>query len=314
MTNPFFLKSTSIFLSGLFAATSAFADEPYETNNDGFYAGGHVELEASSDTYGQHRDVRGEALIGWSSGDFQFGVGIHDRLDLTAGDSLTDDIAEQLFFVASLGRFVVSYKPNGTNIYGAGNIVGEDYFEMDDATDNVIPLVRVDYATENFHLAFSQELDDADEWEVGLATAVGGNFVRAGFANETLDFFVMTGRDMGTFEYHVAAMIDFDDGGFDDHIGASLFWDLGPATSVGMNVSYAPSENALQSYGLMAWHELGNGTVLRAEWTAEPWHGYSDIEVGILIPFGKRPPAAYERHTNKEFYRKFGFTAHQHGG
>lgn len=273
-----------------------------------FFFGGHVELEAGAccgnPTFSNDTSLRGEVILGYSRDNVIVGVGASlMRSDLSDND-------DPFFGLVHVGNVTVTYG----DIYGAGNMVGEDYFDMDDSTTLNTGTLRIDYAGAHFHLAVSAEIDDPGdaEFELGFATSIAGNFVRIAYEADGKDLTFMTGRDMGDWGYHFVAMNDLDADGWSDQLGLTLLYDVTPEFTVAGNIALSPGEG-LHSYGFMAWYEM-NDMTFRAQITKNLAFGSdnTDIEVGLVIPFGDKLPAAYERQANKEFHSGYGFFENQH--
>lgn len=292
--------AASIILCSAFPALAEFSfggDVTFELDRE--YASGSL---ITSDV-----NVRGEVVAGYDTGTIFVGGGLRfrgttDNLDITEDD---------LFLIVGYGPATLSYG----SMYGAGNIVTEDYFLWNDATGFTDDNLRLDLNFDNIQLAVSHGLNDADSLELGLATEIAGNMLRVGYEVGTQDLFMLTGRDLGQWGYHFGALFDLDDGGFGNQIGGTVLYDINDHTTVAANLAYSPG-NGLHSYGVIGWYELDYAKVfgqhplsLRAEYSVREADDTSTFELSLNVPFGQTPPASYQRAANKEVFRGFGFTS-----
>lgn len=277
--------------------------------------GGFLQLERRAYQYpwvdgwvDQHTSSRGDVSLGYSFDDLTVAVGASWNTTLGEGDPLVDWPDDR--------RFLVSYGPATLtygDMYGAGNMLSEDYFTMSDTTDNNDHNLRLDLELENFHLAISNDLERNDELEIGIATQALGHFVRIGWEADRADLGVIVGKDMDGWGYHLATLQDLDSSDpEDDQVAATLLYDVNDNLRLAANIVLDVDMNV---YGrsLAAWYELdtpneGLGPVtFRIAYDELAQWNEKQITFAIDVPFGKPLPAAYERRERKRFVSGYGF-------
>lgn len=286
------------------------------------FFGGYLTLEHDSERFTSgppavdYGNIRGETLIGYQNNNFTIAGGLSfTESDHPFGSGIEID-HEDLFGLVSFNNITLTFG----HFYGAGNVVSEDYFGLDDVTSEDDDTLRVDYDGGKFHVAASYSFE-AEEWELGLSTKIGDQFIRAGYESDSEELFVLTGREFGNWGYHLAGVYDFDFSGAPPflsrgQIGATLLYNFNSDFSVAANVAFDVDQLDLHSYGIIGWYEFGSpfGSLgqptLRIEYVEEilgqPFE-FKSIEVSLVIPFGKSTPAGYERQPNKEEFKNFGF-------
>ena len=256
-----------------------------------------------------YNDLRGEVSATYQFDRVTIGAGLKFETEL-GEDDFEFEPEENLFFLLNSGAVTLTHG----SFYGAGNMLSEDYFLMDDTTEDHDKTLRVDLEQDGLHIALSVPLDDTEEWELGVATQAFGHFLRLGYEADSQDLGVIIGRDMGRWGYHLTTLQDLDDNGWgDDQIGATLLVDLTDDLRVAGNVNYATENLELMHYSLAAWYQLSDDkgslgpVTLYAEYNKDLDWDEQYFSVGIDIAFGNQAPAAYERRERKEFVSGFGF-------
>ncbi len=172
-------------------------------------------------------------------------------------------------------------------------------------------MTRIDLALDNVHLAFST--DDGDDTEWGLSTMLGDYFLRAGYETDAKDLQIAVGRDMGGWGFHTVYHNDLDDSGSADQLAGTLLYDVSKSLRVAGSVAIN-GDRELDSYGLIAWYEFGEGVsssfgpaTLRLQYVDDINSDNKSIELAINLPFGNQAPSFYERNAKKEDYSGFGY-------
>lgn len=289
------MKLKTLLLASSVAATSAMPAAAeinfggwmgYETNN---YNGAW-----GTENY-QH--LRLDGLLSYDSGDFVLGVGVAHDFASYDGDPFTSD-DDGIYYLLGYGDVTVTFG----EFWGAGNIFPEDYFGMDDTTSKSDETLRVDFAYNGQQFAISYDTDsgDSNDFELGYRGSFYGFDVVVGYEGDTEDLGVIVGQDMGNWGWQVATIQDLDGTPNNDHYGATVFYDVMEGLSVAANYA-VEGDGDLEGWGVVATYDLGIGTV-KAEYLK---HGYGDsnIEVGIVIPFGATQPSADARFSLKEYNR-----------
>lgn len=280
-----------------------------------FIYGGFLQLERRAyqypwvDGWTDHStSSRGNIALGYQLDDLTVAMGANWNTTLGEGDPLIDWPKDRTFLL-SYGPATLTYG----DMYGAGNMISEDYFTMSDATDDQDHTLRLDLALENFHLAISNDLERRDELEIGLATQGFGHFVRVGYESDTGDLGVIVGKDMGGWGYHLATLQDLNDSDpEDDQVAATLLYDVNDNLRLAANIVL---DSDLNVYGrsLAAWYELDTPSdrmgpvTLRIAYDEMRVWDEKQLTLGIDVPFGKPLPAAYERRERKRFVSGYGF-------
>lgn len=252
--------------------------------------------------------ARGNVALGYEFQDLTVAMGVNWNTTLGDGDPLID-WEDDRYYLISYGPATLTYG----DMYGAGNMIGEDYFTMSDATDDNDHNLRLDLDLTHLHLAVSQDLEREDELEFGLSTTVFGHFVRAGYEADTFDLGLIIGKDMGRWGYHLATLQDLEDEDPEnDQWGATLLYDVSENLRLAANVTFN-EHGDLHGRSLAAWYELaapgqGIGPVtLRLAYDEHRIWDEKQVTFAIDVPFGKALPAAYERRERKRFVTGYGF-------
>lgn len=284
------------------------------------FIGGDVTLEvdferfANDDETESRLNVRGEVAVGFKNDVALIGVGIaSEERDLSDNDDAAID-DDDLLLVGAYGPATVTYG----NIMGAGSITGEDYFYFGDATSRDTGNLRLDYASPWGHFALSYETEDDysenDPFEIGVATKLSGNFLRAAWENDSEDLHVITGRELGAWGYHAAVLWDFRDTDINSQIGGTALYSVNDQLMFAGNLAF-DFDGDFHSLGGIMWFELTDDGSRSPTARIEVSHLNEDkfskphynLEFGIHIPFGTALPAEYERMGNKEDVKGFGF-------
>lgn len=259
--------------------------------------------------FSPYKELRGDLALAYSHDQFTVAAGVIWDQEVDSGEPL---IAwdEDRYYLVGYGPVTLSYG----SFYGAGNMLSEDYFLMDDASSHNFDTLRLDYAAERFHLALSRDISDSDEWELGLSTKLFDHFVRVGFEGESQDLGVIFGRDMGGWGYHIATLQDLDDNDpEDDQLAGTLLFDPSDSLRLAAHLNFDSNSGDLIQYGLALWYEIDPRTsalgpvTLMAQFGHEVDWDFDLFRFGIDIPFGKPLPAAYERRDRKEYVSGYGF-------
>jgi len=250
-------------------------------------------------------NIRGELAVGYDTGDFAFGLGTrfresHDEFDLDEDNE---------FYFATVGPVTISHGYG----YGAGNMIPEDYFALDDTTSESSPVTRIDVALDNVHVAISK--DDDDDYEMGLATTLANHFVRIGYEDDNEDFQIAIGRDVGNWGYHVVLHQDFDSNSAESHqLGGTLLFDVTESFRIAGHAAIDGNTD-FHSYGLAAWYEFASapsaiGPVTLGFEFYEEFRDAGDrqsLELTLNVPFGNAAPHLYERKADKKEISGYGF-------
>ncbi len=249
-------------------------------------------------------ELRGDILVSYDRPDFSVGIGFNEYLtfDPTTG-TFVDGPGD--FYV--LARFQNATLTFGET-FGAGSLFPEDYFGYRDTTSISDQVVRLDFSIGQHNFAISNDLNgsSASEIELGYSGAIAGYDVAFGFEADNDEIGLLIGRDHGPWGFQVAAIQDiYNTPGPWNHAGITVFYDITSNLTVAGNVAYGTTPGiGLHSYGVLVTYSVGDA-VFKAEFNNEVFGGVSDVEFGVIIPFGKPQPSAIARFRKKEFRRRF---------
>lgn len=269
-------------------------------------AGGSVIIESNNDDCCDTvTNLRGEVALGYETD--SFGVYAGTRFRETDDDFDLD--SDDLFFAVSFGNITISSgKANG-----AGNVMTEDYFGLNDTTGTSGQDVRIDLDTDIGMFSISSNDDEGDQLEFGFIGSLGNNFLRIGYEQGDKDLQIATGQDFGQWGYHAVLHNDLDDGDGEDQFGLTLLYDVSDRLTVAAHAAIGNGDETLHSTGLMAWYEIdpigANETpvTFRAEFMQHNEWDESSVELSVIVPFGKAAPNNINRLTNKEVLKGFGY-------
>ena len=259
-------------------------------------------------------NLRSEMLVGVKIDKFTFGLGVFFAESDVESDDFEWDADDHGLAILAYDKAVVTYG----DIYGAGSIVGDDYFNMHDATSKEDKTVRLDWDTSWGHLAASWQTEEDssdDPYEIGLVIDdVFGHFLRVAYEGDSRDLAAVAGAKVGDWGYHLAWSQGFDQPSEQTQYGATLLYDFTDRFTVAGNYAIT-ADFKTYGYSLQAWYELSDkgidGPTLRVELNQrnkqEFLNEFNNLEVSLRIPFGAKLPAGYERLANKEEVKAFGF-------
>lgn len=287
-----------------------------ETNLE-FFWGGDVSLEVDHEkNFGSEFDtytrLRGEIAAGLRLGEAYGALGVYEDDEIAPENEFEID-EDRILVLAGYGPVGISYG----RIYGAGNIVGDQYFNFSDATSRNVGTVRVDVDLPFAHIALSREENSyADRpWEIGVATVVAGNFLRVAYEQDSEDFVAITGRQFGAWGYHLGTSMDLNsDDPYDQQFGATALYAVNDRAMVAGNLTMNNTGD-WDSYGALAWYEFTDKgqfgpsmrlEAIRSNGDDTPGDNFN-YEFSVRFPFGATLPASYERKAEKEEFKGFGF-------
>lgn len=238
---------------------------------------------------------RANVLASMELGGIVFGAGS----DLRVGqDSAGDHPARRDYGLIGYGPVTLTFG----EIYGAGSMLPEDYFALDDATgrSDRVGRLQVDLGTHAFGVSNDFNGSDPSEVELGYAGGIGGVDVRAGIEFDSADAGVMLAQDRGRWQWNLFYLRDWDSTQrFDDQLAGTFFVDIGRA-NLGVHYAWAPKARTTHSFGLVATYPVGN---------ARPKMEYGDergsrwLIVGVMMPLGTAQPGARYRQRH-DLYRR----------
>ncbi|MEE9387410.1 MAG: hypothetical protein V3U96_02265 [Paracoccaceae bacterium] len=294
-----FLKSTVIAALAVSTLSSpALAD---------FNIGGWIGVEYDFESYGSAKtSIITDTLLSYETGGNVFGVGF-------SGEFVSDDtrVGDLYFLYSSAlnpgGRITLTYG----EFYGAGNLMPEDYFGVDDSTGRSENTFRVDYSNNGHHFAASVVTDDTEDFELGyrgefgaVSSSVAAWNLTIAYENDPQDLSILLGHDRGNWGYDILSVLDLDDAGTADHVAFTLFYDVTPDLGLAWNVSWAYNTSELQSWGVLATYALSDSVRAKAEYVNDTADGDYSYEFGLIYDFGKTQPHHSERISYKEYYSR----------
>ena len=264
--------------------------------------GGWANIESDGGTSSYKTHFRTNTLIAYQAPNFTLGIGVENLWTKSAtGVSTNSQVGYALF---STGPATLSYGVQ----YGAGNLFPEDYFEFGDTTSISDQVLRLDVVLGQHMFGISNDLNGSgpSEIELGYSGRIGAYDLAFGYEADSGQVAGLIGRDFGSFGVQLAVMEDTTaTAGPSDHAGITLFWDIQKNLTIAANIAYVTNGSiGLYSHGVLITYDW-NGILAKAEFTKDNVFGTSDIEIGIVVPYGNAQPAAHSRFTLKEYRHRF---------
>lgn len=262
--------------------------------------GGWVGLESNTGTSADEVYLYTDTLVSYSHGDLTFGYGIYN--EWTDRLSVGDDNAG--YYLLSYQDFTLTYGMT----YGAGNLFPEDYFAFNDTTSISDEVVRLDFQFGSHSFAISNDLNGSgpSEIELGYSGSIAGFDVAAGYEADSEQVALLVGRNFGKLGVQVAVLETMDTNvGTTDHAGITLFYEPMKGLDLAGHVAYGTNGTVgMHSFGFLATYDAGVA-LLKAEYVKDVVSDTVDIEIGVVLPFGKQQPNGDARFALKEYDSRF---------
>lgn len=246
---------------------------------------------------------RGDVLGTYTTqGGLVFGVGYYGDYFLGDGSNGFEEVDNGIYGLVSFGGLSSFGEVTLTygEIWGAGNLFPEDYFGYDDSTGNSDQTLRVDavLGDQRFAVSYDFNGDDAD-FELGYAANYGDWSVAVGYENDVQDLGILVGRQFNDrWAGHFAMLNDLDDDGSSDQYGVTGVFTPSEGLDLAANVAW--SNDGFHSAGALVTYEAER-FIFKAEFLHHADEESNEVEIGLVVPFGKPQPAHASRFALKEY-------------
>lgn len=265
-----------------------------------FSLDGWVEFNNETGTNaGTYFAARRDLAFTFSQDSFTLGIGQYEFHYFDYSTSSWATAGRDPYVLVSFGDVTLTFG----EFYGAGNIFPEDYFGFNDTTSTSDMTGRVDVTRGQHHFAYSYDFDGGPgDYEIGYAGSFGATHVSLGWENDQRQLGVLVGRPVHGVGVQLAILNDFNSAGRRDQVGLTLEKVLNNGLRVALNYAHGTNPGiGTHSYGSIASYEWNDATLM-AKYVNRPAYGTRyQVEVGLLVPIGKRQPADRARSNFKEY-------------
>lgn len=249
-------------------------------------------------------EFHGDVLLSYDLPEFSMGVGFNNVWFHNAATNTLSDGRGDVYFLVRAGNATLTYG----EIWGAGNLFPEDYFGMIDVSSISDQVVRLDVDLGAHRFAISNDMNGSSvsEIEFGYAGRIHGFDVVLGFEADNDEAGLLIGRDFGKWGVQVVTLQDVNGlPGPWNQAGLTVFHDFTDRFTLAGNISVGTdSTTSIQSYGMVATTKVGSANI-KFEMSRDFTTDLVDLELGVVIPFGKAQPSGRARFNQKEFTKRF---------
>lgn len=243
--------------------------------------------------------VRRNLAFTFSEGDFTMGIGQYESHYWDYSTSTWFRAGRDPYLLVSFDNVTLTFG----EFYGAGNIFPEDYFGYNDTTSTSDMTGRLDVTRGDHHFAYSYDFDGGPgDYEIGYAGQFGKTHVSLGWENDDQQLGVLIGRPLGGVNVQLAVLNDVDSAGRRDQAGLTLEKMFNNGLRVAVNYAHGTNPGiGTHSYGAIASYTWNDATFM-AKYVNRPAYGTRyQVELGLIVPIGKRQPADRARSNFKEY-------------